>query len=204
MTSENRLAELTAFESVLDTFGSDPARWPSERRGRLMTLAAADTEAGRMLREAKALDAVLAHAAGPPVGDTSALASRIAAAVANTAPGQSAPRTERTSDASTPAGGTPGVVIAWPRGSENSHVAAQVSALTGATPHRDRVTGGWRVAALLAASLIVGVFVGATDLLPTGVTQFVASATTGTDNTTQALAFLNGEGLLEIIEEEFL
>jgi hypothetical protein len=36
------------------------------------------------------------------------------------------------------------------------------------------------------------------------VAQFVASATTGTDNSPQALAFLNGEGLLEMIEEEFL
>jgi hypothetical protein len=32
----------------------------------------------------------------------------------------------------------------------------------------------------------------------------VADATTGTDNTYQALAFLNGEGLLEIIEEDYL
>lgn len=205
MTSEKRLAELTAFENVLDTFGGDPARWPAENRERLMSLADADAEAGRLLSEARALDGVLAYAAGPPVGSTAALADRIAAAVANTAPGQPAhPERQRDDDAPA-ATNTSGVVIAWPRtGGERSRVAAQVAALTGSGPQRERVTSGWRTAALLAASLVIGVFVGTTDLVPTDIAQIVASATTGTDSTSQALAFLNGEGLLEILEEEFL
>jgi hypothetical protein len=205
MTIEKRLAELTAFENVLDTFGGNPARWPAEKRERLLSLAATDVKAGRLLREARALDAVLAQAAGPPVGNTRALADRIAAAVANTAPGQSA-RAERQADGSHPhAENTSGVIIAWPRGSgETSHAAARTAALTGSTPQRDRMTSGWRTAALLAASLVVGVLVGVADLVPTDVAQIVASATTGADGATQALAFLNGEGLLEIIEEEFL
>ena len=204
MTSEKRLAELTAFENVLDTFGGNPARWPAEKRERLISLAAADTDAARLLREARALDTVLTKAAGPPVGDTRALADRIAAAVANTAPGQPA-RAERQPDgghASPP--GTSGVVIAWPRGSEKSHAASQAAALTGSTPRRERLTGSWRTAALLAASLVVGIFFGVADLVPSDVGEIVANATTGTDNTSQVLAFLNGEGLLEIIEEEFL
>ncbi|MFN3745440.1 MAG: hypothetical protein ACK4TL_12110 [Hyphomicrobiaceae bacterium] len=205
MTSEKRLAELTAFENVLDTFGGDPARWPAEKRERLQSLAATDTEAARLLREARALDAVLAHAAGPPIGDTRALADRIAAAVANTAPGQSARAEQQAVGTHPAAGGTSGVVIAWPRGSgEISHATARAAALAGATPQRDRMTGGWRTAALLAASLVAGVLVGVADLVPTDVAQMVASATTGSDGANQALAFLNGEGLLEIIEEEFL
>ncbi|WP_143149356.1 hypothetical protein [Hyphomicrobium sp. CS1BSMeth3] len=208
MTSEKRLAELTAFENVLDTFGGNSARWPAEKRERLMSLAASDAEAGRLLREAKALDTVLAHAAGPPVGETKALADRIAAAVANTAPGQSPGKTahaERQTGGSTPSSeNTSGVVIAWPRGAgENPRVAAQAGALTGSVPQRERFSSGWRTAALLAASLVAGIFVGVADLVPSEVTQIVASATTGTE-TPQALAFLSGEGLLEIIEEEFL
>jgi hypothetical protein len=204
MTSEKRLAELTAFENVLDTFGGNPARWPAERRERLISLAAADADAARLLREAKALDAVLTKAAGPPVGETRALADRIAAAVANTAPGQ-APRPERGTDQSQGSPENPsGVVIAWPRTGEHSRAAEQTAALTGAMPRRERVSGGWRTAAMLAASLIVGLFVGVADLVPSGVAQIVAEATTGTDNTAQMLAFLDGEGLLEIIEEDFL
>ena len=205
MTNEKKkLAELTALENVLDTFGSNPSRWPAEKREKLVSLTAADADARRLLREAKALDAVLGHAAGPPVGNTSALADRIAAAVANTAPGQPA-RIERQQDDRHPgAVNAPGVVIAWPRGEgEKPRVAAPV-AVSGASAHRERFTSGWQTAALLAASLVVGVFVGATDLLPTDVAQMVASATTGADNTSQALAFLQGEGFLEIIEEEFL
>jgi len=207
MTSEKRLAELTAFENVLDTFGGNSARWPAEKRERLISLAASDAEARRLLREAKALDTVLAHAAGPPVGDTKALADRIAAAVANTAPGQSpgkAAHTERQTGGSTPSSeNTSGVVIAWPRGGEHSRAAAQAGALTGSVPQRERFSSGWRTAALLAASLVAGIFVWVADLVPSEVTQIVASATTGTE-TPQALAFLSGEGLLEIIEEEFL
>lgn len=204
MTSEKRLAELTAFENVLDTFGGNPARWPAEKRERLVSLAAADTDAARLLREARALDTVLTKAAGPPVGDTRALAERIAAAVANTAPGQPA-RAERQPDgghASPP--GTSGIVIAWPRGSEKSRVAEQAAAVTGSMPRRERVTSGWRTAALLAASLVVGIFVGTSDFVPTDVTGLVASLTGDMDNATGALAFLNGEGLLEIAEEDLL
>ncbi len=204
MTSEKRLAELTAFENVLDTFGGNPARWPAERRGQLMSLAAADADAARLLREAKALDAVLTKAAGPPVGDTRALADRIAAAVANTAPGQPM-RTEHGADQHHgPSGNTSGVVIAWPRTGESSRMTEQAAALAGSMPRRERVSGGWRTAALLAASLMLGLFVGVADLVPSSVSQIVAEATTGDVSASQAIAFLNGEGLLEMIEEEFL
>ncbi len=205
MKSENRLAELTAFENVLDTFGGNPARWPANKRERLMSLAASDAEAQRLLREAKALDSVLAHAAGPPVGDTKALADRIAAAIANTSPGQSVHAERQSGGSQLSTESTSGVVIAWPRtGGEKQRAAdAHAAALAGSVPRRHRVTSGWRAAALLAASLVAGIFVGVADLIPDEVTQIVASATTGTESP-QSIAFLSGEGLLEIIEEEFL
>lgn len=196
-----RLSELTAFENVLDTFGGDPARWPAERRERFVRLAAADADAARLLHEAKALDSVLTKAGGLSVRDTRALAERIAAAVANSAPGQpTQPQRQAENGPTSSDGASSGVVIAWPRTGENARAPSQVDSAS--APRR--LSSGWRTAALLAASLVVGVFVGVTDILPTDVTQMVAEATTGTDNTYQALAFLNGEGLLEIIEEDFL
>lgn len=200
MANEMRLAELTAFENVLDTFGGDPARWPAERRERFVRLAAADADAARLLREAKALDAVLTKAGGLPAGDTRALAERIAAAVANTAPGQPAQPRRQAENSPAASDGSSGVVIAWPRTGEN--VRAPSQAAVASAPRR--LSSGWRTAALLAASLVVGIFVGVTDMVPTDVAQIVADATTGTDNTYQALAFLNGEGLLEILDEDFL
>ena len=200
MANEMRLAELTAFENVLDTFGGDPVRWPMERRERFMRLAAADADAARLLREAKALDAVLTKAGRLPARDTRALADRIAAAVADTAPGQPAQPQRQAESPASAGDGSSGVVIAWPRSGETPRAPRE--AAVASVPRR--FSSGWRTAALLAASLVVGVFVGAGDLLPSDVAQFVASATTGTDNSTQAIAFLNGEGLLEIIEEEFL
>lgn len=195
-----RHAELTAFENVLDTFGGDPARWPVERRERFVRLAAADADAARLLHEAKALDAVLTKAGGLPARDTRALAERIAAAVANTAPGQPAPLQKQAEHASAASDGGSGVVIAWPRSGETPRAPSHTTAAS--APRR--LSSGWRTAALLAASLIVGIFVGVADMVPSDVARMVADATTGTDNTYQALAFLDGEGLLEIIEEDYL
>ena len=199
MANEMRLAELTAFENVLDTFGGDPARWPAERRERFVRLATADADAARLLHEAKALDAVLTKAGGLPVGDTRALADRIAAAVANTAPGQPAQPQRQAENGPAAGDGTSGVVIAWPRSGDGTRAPVEAGSVS--APRR--LSSGWRTAALLAASLVVGIFVGVADLVPTDVAEMVVDATTGTDSS-QAIAFLNGEGLLEIIEEDFL
>ena len=207
MTSENKLAELTDFENVLDTFGGNPARWPEARRERLLSLVASDGRAQRLLREAEALDAVLTRAAGPPVGNTAALADRIAAAIAN--PDAVRPLADRLNAAANPAGpttakGKAGVVIAWPRSGSGSNTgssanrAAQTAAPSGPQPRRDRST--WRAAAMLAASLLVGVFVGAMDFVPGNVSNLVAGIEVGSD-TPRELALLQGDDLLDFFEE---
>ena len=195
MTSEKRLADLTDFEGVLDTFGSDPARWPETRREGLLGLAATDKGAGRLLREAQALDAVLSRGAGPRIGNTAALADRIAAAVKTPVPAAStgpdiADRTVATSD-------KPGVVIAWPKADAR---ARQAAALTGAMPNRNRATAQWRTAAALAASLMLGVFVGAMDFVPSGFTGLVPSIEANAD-TPRELALLQGDDLLDFLDE---
>jgi hypothetical protein len=213
MKSDTRLADLTELESVLDTFGGDPERWPASKRERMMGFAASDKEARRLLREAEALDAVLTRAAGPPVGNTARLAERIAAAAARSAQGGSADagadRLHRGAEDHAAAGGKAGVVIAWPRpGSRAAPHAGPRSAAAaeGAGPsgspaaRRDRLTTNWRTAAMMAASLMIGVLVGAMDLVPTEVSQLVAGGD-GRSETTQALAFLQADGILELLDE---
>lgn len=213
MTSDKRLAELTELEGVLDTFGGDPGRWPASKRERMMGFAASDRDARRLLREAEALDAVLTRAAGPPVGNTARLADRIAAAAARSpqvgAAGASTDRVHSGAQDHAAAGGKAGVVIAWPvsgsrsgprPGPQPSSAARVAPPMGSPTPHRDRMTSTWRTAAMMAASLMIGVLVGVMDLVPAQVSQFVS----GGDNrseTTQAMAFLQADGLLELLDE---
>ncbi len=213
MTSEKRLAELTELESVLDTFGGDPARWPASKRERMKGFAATDKEARRLLREAEALDAVLTRAAGLPVGSTARLAERIAAAVSGSAQSGAADggtgRLHRGTEDLAATSGKAGVVIAWPltgpvtgaRPVPRSSMAARVADPTGLpAARRDRLTSNWRTAAMMAASLMIGVLVGVMDLVPAEVSQLVAGGDSRPE-TTQAMAFLQVDGLLDLLEE---
>jgi hypothetical protein len=212
MTSEKRAVELTELEGVLDTFGGDPGRWPASKRERLVGFAASDRDARRLLREAEALDAVLTRAAGPPVGNTVRLADRIAAAAAGAAQA-GAHHLHNAAEDHAGAGGKAGVVLAWPisgpisgpipgaASGPLSHPAVRTAALTGsAAPRRDRLSSNWRTAAMMAASLLVGVFVGVMDLVPAEVSQLVAGIDSRSE-TTQAMAFLQTDGLLEFLDE---
>jgi hypothetical protein len=214
MTSDKRLAELTELEGVLDTFGGDPARWPSGKRGRMMSFAASDSDARRLLREAEALDAVLTRAAGPPVGNTTNLAERIAAAAfASKQAGSADAGTNRVHGAAEDhvhgaADGKAGVVIAWPRpgsrtgahaGPQPSSAARVADPSGSAAPRRDRMPTNWRTAAMMAASLLIGVFVGVMDLVPAEVSRLVAGDSRS--EVTQAMAFLQSDGLLEFLDE---
>ena len=209
MTSNKRLAELTELEGVLDTFGGDPGRWPASKRDRMLGLTASDADARRLLREAEALDAVLTRAAGPPVGNTVPLAERIAAAAAGVAQAGSADagadRLHNAAGDHAAVPGQAGVVIAWPRsgshsGARSSSVARVADPTGSAAPRRNRLTANWRTAAMMAASLLIGVFVGVMDLVPNEVSQFVAGIDGGSE-TTQVMAFLQADGLLEFIDE---
>ncbi len=196
MTSEKKLVDLAEFEQVLDTFGANPARWPDARRAGLSKLVASDDRARRLLREAEALDAMLNRAAGPPTGDTRALADRIANSISN-ADGAtpSHPLSAGRPDA-TSAKVKPGIVIAWPR--KKPVPTAPLVASVMPIPRRDHVP--WRSAALMAASLLVGIFVGAMDVVPSNVTQLVAGIET-TSEAPRELALLQGDDILDFIVE---
>ena len=210
MTSDKRLAELTELEGVLDTFGGDPGRWPASKRERMVGFAASDKDARRLLREAEALDAVLTRAAGPPVGNTAGLAERIAAAAAGSAQAGAADAgTDRVHSGTqdhAAAGGKAGVVIAWPRSGLTFRPAAEFggpgrgpNGIAGAAA-AIACSSNWRTAAMMAASLVIGVLVGVMDLVPAEVSQFVAGVDSRSE-TTQAMAFLQADGILELLDE---
>lgn len=135
MTSDDkRWADLTALERVLEVYGGDDGRWPAAERARLNAVIQSDRKATAMLAQARALDRVLAHAPRPSAAVEQALADRIVQAAVTDAARRVAP-----------AGSN---VIAWP---ERGRATA---------PVRSPARSTWQAAALLAASLVVGVFVG--------------------------------------------
>lgn len=132
MTENNRIegGGLAAFGEVLERYGSDRTRWPAPVRKRFARLISESPAAEQRLREAEALDRLL-DLAPPPAVDTGALAGRIMAAVeAEAAP--------------------------VPRQRPGSSWFPEIV--------RTRVAAGGRThgpaAALLAASLVVGMFSG--------------------------------------------
>ena len=122
---------IAEFEHLLEVYGADRTRWPLTARAATVTLMASDKHARALFAEAGALDAVLGHAASTGSPNLSDLSARIVA--------KRGPQIAIAAKAAAP--GRPD---------------AQHAPRAGFRGNRDVVRG----AALLAASLIVGVFVG--------------------------------------------
>ena len=71
MNTSDIRRDLERLQTVLDTFGAEPARWPVAEVSRLVTLIKSDPRAKRMLGDARALDRVLSAA---PAGSPSQIA----------------------------------------------------------------------------------------------------------------------------------
>lgn len=139
------MMDLAAFEALLDGYGSDRARWPGLKRAAADNLVATDRNAQRLLAEAKALDQLLATVAtNEPVSNEQALLDRILSKAAHT------PRLTASGGASIPAATAIKPFV---------RATAQPTPLRRA-PNQDL----WRNTALIAASLILGVYVGQTQL----------------------------------------
>lgn len=135
------------FERLLDTHGADRTRWPLSCRANAAALADTDPQARRLLAEATALEEVLAHACRVDADDRAmaALADRIMAATHD----------------------VPGA------GVRRALLVPTLATVADARPiQRDR--GVWRGAALLAASLMIGVFVGQTQFAAHAIPAFEA------------------------------
>ena len=173
------------LESLLDAYGADMSRWPKQAQARAGVLLAADADAGRLMAEAKALDTLLGHAPMLAQERHAALADRIIAQALNGA----SPVAARKAAAQ-----TSGIVIPWPG-------AARERAKTPAWKAGRRPA--WSAAALLAASLCIGVFVGTQDLAPTAVNNLMEAVTMDADFD-QTAATLGSDGLSVALDEEFL
>ena len=137
---------LAEFERLLDVYGGDRTHWTIEARAAAAQLVARDTRAQRLLAEAEALDRVLERAPVPSLVTEAALADRIVAAA------QRSPR------------------IVSIKGAEEKPSWAEAGnggeaqPLRPAAPRSRAFQADMRKAAMLAASLVIGVYIGLSNL----------------------------------------
>lgn len=155
-TTPTSRPQIKRLQMVLDVHGSDRDRWPAADRLELARLLANDIEAQARLADAKAFDRLLDMAPSPSRERTQALAHRIVAAARRE--GRHADDASARADFKTPQCGETEPLrrhspVAWTFGWRNGH---------------NRTAAG--SAALLAASLFMGLFAGAMllpgDVLP--------------------------------------
>ena len=132
---QKQTADELALERQLEIYGADQARWSLEVRERFAPLLASDARARDSLAEARALDRLLDRASVPNASRERAVRDRIIEAINH--------QSDRVRTAQ-PAGR----VIQLPTRRRRRLAAA-------AAP-----TSVWQAAALLAASLAIGVYVG--------------------------------------------
>ncbi len=171
--------EIAALEHALERLGADQARWPETLRARFAPLIASDRRAARLMDEARALDTLLEAAPRTGHDRHDTLAQRIVAA-ATAADAATAVSSGRVADDRV-------VPFPGPR-----------SSARGMRPTRS----DWQAAALLAASLLVGVFVGASGSLGTAISGLSSLAGLSTDQDGIVLAL--DQTSLPVFDEDAL
>ena len=147
MTNASNTMTIAEFERLLDVYGSDRTRWPVEARASAGHLVARDRAARRLLAEAEALDRALERAPLPTLAQEAAMAERIVAA---------ARRTPR--------------IVAVARAEAGRPTAPAADNIVQLPTSRGRPqwlttrTASGGVASALAASLVLGVFLGLSNL----------------------------------------
>ena len=182
MTTDERQDELQRLAAVLEAYGADPAGWPAAERVALMALASADPRAARLVAEARALDRLLAT---PPSRDPAAEANLLEAIVA---------RAEAT-----------------PQPKAETATGAEVVDLSSARDARHRTStarrtlrpavGTWRAAGVLAASLLVGLYLGVSGIAAPAIVGLAEAA--GLETTAMALPG-DGAAAPQTFEEDLL
>lgn len=143
----NTSMTLADFERLLDVYGGDRTHWPADARAAAAQLVARDAKARRLLAEAVALDRVLERAPLPGLATEAALADRIVAAA------QRSPRIVKI------AGAQPVAVSSLRAGGKLPPAPSRGAGW------RPRLLGAEvRAAGLLAASLVVGLVIGLSNL----------------------------------------
>ena len=153
MRKHDGQTDIERLRGVLDVYGADPRRWPKLERGALLSFSDRDAAARKMRDEAAALDRVLAAASMHGRSEVTALSDRILAAATPTAP--------------------------LPIRSGQIHELARHRADREvlAIPLQRRVGAiSWPAAAALAASLLLGFYVGVNNLAPPSLQQVAGIA----------------------------
>lgn len=140
MTNMSEGMTLAEFERLLDVYGGARTRWPAEARAAAAQLVGRDARARQLLAEAEALDRVLERAPLPGLAVEAALAERIVGAA------QRSPRIVKTA---------PGRAAVLPMAADGG--GARKARLSW---KRQLLRPDLRAAAVLAASLAAGVFIG--------------------------------------------
>jgi hypothetical protein len=157
MTSMSKLSmTLAEFEQLLDVYGADRTRWPVEARAGAAQLVTRDVAARRLLAEAEALDRVLQNAPAAAPAAEAALAERIVAAALRSPRMVKLPPSSEAAASAEPirAAALPSTGAARPAAGRSS--AGRVRLLS-----REAGAVGF-----LAASLVIGVLIGHTNLPP--------------------------------------
>jgi hypothetical protein len=180
MTMKDRQAEdREALERLLEIYGADRTRWPARERLRFASVISEDKAASRLLAEAQALDRLLDKAPRASEAGIEALKERIVAAALSSGAPQLA-------------------VVAGAKSAPDNVRQMRWRRPTLATTFRE-----WPAAAVLAASLVLGVMLGSAGTLE-GTMQEVAQVagfdSTPSDSSQLAL----GEEILGQSDEDLL
>jgi len=153
MTKNNRqVADREALERLLEIYGADRTRWPARERLRFASVISEDKAASRMLAEAEALDILLDSASRPSDAAVDALKDRIMATALRELPVEVS-------------------VAARPSASVTS-IWARRRALPAMAPRAVE----WPAAAVLAASLVLGVMLGSAGTFDATMSQMAQVA----------------------------
>jgi hypothetical protein len=163
MDRDNNMDLDALLQATLDAYGGDTARWPSARRRQLAAFVETSPDATRSIGEATALDRLLdASAAAAP----REIPMRLVADIMAKATGKIADRAADHRSAQ--------VVRLEPARRVQTDASPKV-------PLRPSRAGYWQAAAMLAASLLLGVFIGGTGQFNATVAQldaYLGGATT--------------------------
>jgi hypothetical protein len=181
MNSRQHLS-LDEFGTTLDTFGADLARWPLPKRTAAEALLAENAAARRALADARVFDALLDRAPASDDARLQGLANRIVSAAVQLPSGVDT----GSKDADSPATN----VIPLRRRVEPAPVVA-----------RSFQRRNFGAAAVLAASLAMGVMIGVMDLMPGSLNQFATQSDAGPD-VEQSVAATHADDLSDMLDED--
>lgn len=179
--NQRRVEDRQALTRLLEVYGAERTRWPARERLRFAGIIAEDKEAQRLVREAAALDALLDRASSASKDREHALKERIMAA---------ALRSSETKLA----------VVAHGAGAPPKRSAFRLPALAGG---RSVTRHQIPAAALLAASLVLGVMLGSAGTV-TSTVQQVAEVTGLSTDAGDGSQVAYGDEIVAFADEDLL